>query len=216
MDALDRVAGPARDLLRRVDGSLLASGAPAEHRIWPLLRRVGALPGDVLAAVGGLAPEPVRRTAGELRRLAGEYGARQREIAVPVAWRGAAAEAYAARWADLGAHLATGPAAESLAGRLSATAEYLDDVADWMGSARATLAEALAVVLGSAEAVALHARPDATAAAAVGARVLDAAATAHDEGLEVHARWAGRLDELPYRPATTAAQRPGGTTSVSL
>ena len=217
MDALDRVAGPARDLLRRVDGSLLSSGAPAEHPVWPLLRRVGALPGDVLDAIGGLAPEPLRGAAAELRRLAGEYAARQQEMAVPVTWTGAAAEAYAARWVDLGAHLGSDAVDESLAGRLCATAEYLDEVADWMVSARATLAEALAVVLGSAEAVALHAKPDATAAAAtMGARVLDAAATAHDEGHDVHARWAGRLDELQYRPAAGTTHRPGGTTSVLL
>jgi len=46
MDLLDRVTGPAADLLARVDDGLLAEGAPAGHPIWPLLRRAGALPGD--------------------------------------------------------------------------------------------------------------------------------------------------------------------------
>jgi hypothetical protein len=53
------------------------------------------------------------------------------------------------------------------------------------------------------------------AAAAIGARVLDAAARVYDEGRALDGRWAGRLTELPYRPAADPeAVRVGGTTSV--
>ena len=209
MDLLDRVTGPAADLLARVDDGLLAEGAPAGHPIWPLLRRAGALPGDAVAGIAALRLEPVRGSAAELRQLAGEYTGRA--VDVPADWTGTAATAYAARAADLSGYL------RDSAGRLTATAEYLDDVADWMVWARGTLAEALAVVLGSAEAVLLHGpAPDRAAGATIGVHVLDAVLAVHDEGRARHDRWAGRLDEVAYRPAPGGSLAESGPTTVPL
>ncbi len=222
MDALDRVEAPARDLVARVDDTLAASGAPAGHRIWPLLRRVGALVGDAVAAIVALAPDPLRGCAADLRQLAGEHVRLRATAGEPGNWTGAAAEAYADRWRDLGGFLggSAEPGEESLAGRLAATAGYLDDVADWMTAARLALAEALAAALCSAEAVALRspaAAERSVAAATIGAHVLAVAAGECDRGQAVHDRWAGRLDELPYRAAASSVVRAqGGTTTVSL
>jgi uncharacterized protein YukE len=153
-----------------------------------------------------------------LRALAETYGADRPE---PDGWTGTAARAYAARWADAAAHL------DDLAGRLTATAAYLTETADWTTGARRTLAAALADALGSAEAVRLRGSagtgafgdpgPERIAAAAtIGARVLDAAARAHDAGRALGDRWTGRLDELPYRPpAEVGTTTAGGTTTVT-
>jgi hypothetical protein len=61
MDPFDRLAGPAGDLRRRVGESLAAGGAPEGHPIWPLLRRLRALPGEALAA---LRPAPYALSSG--------------------------------------------------------------------------------------------------------------------------------------------------------
>src|SRR5204863_209632 len=156
----------------------------------------GALPGDAVAGIAALRLEPVRGSAAELRQLAGEYTGRA--VDVPADWTGTAATAYAARAADLSGYL------RDSAGRLTATAEYLDDVADWMVWARGTLAEALAVVLGSAEAVLLHGpAPDRAAGATIGAHVLDPVLAVHDGGRARPDRWAGWLD----RPHSSTCRR---------
>jgi hypothetical protein len=46
---------------------------------------------------------------------------------------------------------------------------------------------------------------DAESAVIVGARILAAAAEAHDAGLALAERWAGRLDEAPYHPPAVGA-----------
>ncbi|WP_213451541.1 hypothetical protein [Rhizomonospora bruguierae] len=175
MDALGRLAAPAGDLFARVDAALIRAGAPEEHPIWPLLRRVGALPGEAVAAVVALRPGGLTRAAAPLRGLAEEYeraattGARAAGQGAPGrgaaghgaggggaigdGWSGAGADAFAGHWSSLAGHLA-GPE-ESLAARLRATAGYAEAVADWMADTRAALAAALAEALGSAEAVAL-------------------------------------------------------------
>jgi hypothetical protein len=212
VDPLDRLAGPVRDLLGRVDGALMATGAPADHPIWALLRRVGALPGEAVAAVADLRPEPLVQAAADLRVIADEYAAVR--VGEPDGWTGPAAEAYAARWRDLARHLG-GEGPDSMAGRLAATAEYLAETAGWIAVARRELARALAAALGSAEALRLRTAADAVAAAAIGARVLAAVAQAQDRGWTLADRWAGRLDELPYRPSTVDAARVAGTTTVA-
>jgi hypothetical protein len=228
MDGLERILAPGRELLDRVDAALLAGGAPAGHPIWPLLRRVGALPGDVAGSVAGLQPVVVESAADQLHALAEAYSRRHAAVGGPEEWTGAAAEAFGARWGQLGAYLGADADADeaSLSGRLAASAAYLEDVASWMRSARAAMAVALATVLGSAEALQLRAgrsvagslSADAlVAAAAIGVRILDAAASSCDDGAVVAGRWAAGLGELAYWPVVEAGGlRPGESTTVSL
>jgi hypothetical protein len=225
MDLLDRVYPVARELLDRVDATLLAGGAPADHPIWPLLRRLGALPGEAVAHLAGVAPDALTGTGDTLRQHADGYRHRVEDVPMPAGWRGPAADAYAVSWSGLSAHLAGG-GPDTLAGRLTDTASYLDDVSAWLGRARRALAGTVAECLGSAEAVTLHAAPgDPTgawfsgggagsgapspgavtlAAATIGAHLLATAAEVLDDGRTVHDRWSGRLDELSYRPPVPA------------
>src|SRR5262249_34949217 len=129
MDALDRVADAGRDLLARVDAALLAGGAPSEDPIWPLLRRVGALPGDALHFAAGLDPEPMTATASELRACSRAFAERREDLAAHVAaehWTGAGADAFTATWRALADHIGAGvaPDEDSLSGRLLAQASY--------------------------------------------------------------------------------------------
>jgi hypothetical protein len=243
MDALDRLAGSADGLLTRVDGTLGRSGAPGAHPIWPLLRRVGALPGAAVLAVSGLRSAPLEAAAPSLRRLALEYAdasavvavtrptdagrgrARDRigvladDGALPAAgagagagWEGAAAEAFTEQWIALSAYVAG--VGESLSARLEATAAHADSVAAWMARTRDAVAEALARVLVSAEAVAVvtggpaadgwiarDAAPAAVRACAdIGAAVLAPIARACQQVGDLAEGWTPRLAELPYRP----------------
>jgi len=220
-DALDRLAAPGADLLDRVDRVLVTHGLPTDHPIIDLLRRLGALPTDAFRAISGLRPAPLRAAATELRRTADGY-ARQRDLlATPVEWTGVAGEQFAVYRAGLVGHLGeTGETGgPGLVGRLYATAGYLDDVADWADRSRLDMARALADVLGSAEALRLCAATsvnnESTDAAAVGSRVLSAAAGAHASGLAIAERWAGALDEVPYQ-LPTAGSTAAGETSLTL
>lgn len=218
-DALDRLATPAAELLSRVDQLLAAAGAPATHAIWPLLRRLRALPGDTVAAVVALRPEPFAAGGDSLRGLLPGYVAAQAELTAEVDWQGAAGTAFEAHRNSLAAQLAEGP--QSVHGRVTAAAEYASALADWVSRTRLTLARTLAEVLGSAEAVsvvsalvstatpAVPARPAVPAppalpaqraAAEIGARVLASVVAAYDEAEELLARWRPVLAEVPYRP----------------
>jgi hypothetical protein len=240
MDLLDRVYPVARELLDRVDATLLAGGAPADHPIWPLLRRLRALPGEVVAHLAGVAPDGLTAPGDAMRQQATGYQHRADEVPMPAAWRGPAADAYAAAWSGLSAHLA-GSGPDTLAGRLTSTADYLDDVSGWLGRSRRALAGTVAECLGSAEAVTLRSLPTvapvaadltaawfaaggagsgatspsaaARAAATIGAHLLQTAADLVDDGHSVHDRWAGRLGELTYRPPAPA---PASTTHLQL
>ena len=203
MDLLDRVHPIARGLLGRVDATLLSSGAPADHPVWPLLRRLGALPGEVVERLAEIGPEALGAAAGPLRDRADGYLSWASSVPALAAWRGPAAEGFAARWSTLSRHLAGDE--ETMAGRLVDTARYLEDVAAWLGRARRELAGALAECLGSAEAATLHAgsaepaagaRGAAVAAATLGAHVLAAAGEVLDDGQRTLDAWHGRLDEL--------------------
>lgn len=246
MDALDRIVVPAQDLLERVDSALLSGGAPAGHPVWPLLRRVGALPSDAVAAISALEPAPLRATAERLREAADGYARPHADIDQQEQWSGPAAEVFTAHWRDLSVFLSASGEL-GLAGRLQATAAYYDEVADWMTESRLALAEALATVLGSAEAVRLPGPGQAASdpswlssaqwgspqsglaecgnvhsestgsAAAIAARVLGVVAGAIDDGHDVRERWAARLGELPFRMgAGFGAAGSGGTTTVEL
>src|SRR5690348_2260003 len=121
-DVLDRLAGPAGELLARVDDILVARGLPAGHPIVDLLRRLGALPADAAHAISAQRSAPLRAAGSELRRHADGYGA----LHADNDWRGTAAERFAAQRSAAAAHLA------GSAERIRDTADYLDDVADWI------------------------------------------------------------------------------------
>lgn len=227
MDALDVVLGPGRDLLGRVDATLTAAGAPAESPLWALMRRTRALPGDALEFVAGLDPVPMEAAAEELRSRAAEFTDERSavdRVAADRPWEGSGADAFAAVWRSLADHIGdTVDGGEpTLAGRLAALASYVDGVADWSGTLRGRLAMAVADALASAEALVLKTAPPdstaaATAAAAVGARVLGAVAEALREGHDLHDAWTPSLAELTYRGAVPAGP-PGfsGATRVDL
>lgn len=234
-DPLDRVAAPATDLLGRVDAALLAGGAPAGHPVWPLLRRVGALPGDAFAELLGLRPAALHACAAELRGHARSYLRVHAGLGAAQPWSGPAGRGYAARWAALHGHLgeSVDPAEESLAGRLGATAAYLDELADWMRAARVGVARAVADALGSAQAVELrvgrasggagHGRAaavpagaDGVAAAVIAAHVLGAVLRALEEGDAVARRHRDHLAELEFRePAGRAGDHHGESVEVT-
>ncbi|HEY2668866.1 MAG TPA: hypothetical protein VGJ07_00670 [Rugosimonospora sp.] len=167
MDLLDRTYPVARDLLDRIDATLIAAGAPPDHPILPLLRRLGALPGDVAAQLAAVVPDPLTAAAEAVRRQAEGYETGLASVPMPAAWRGPAAEGFAAQWSTVSGHLAGDPA--SMAGRLEATASYLDDTVAWLVRGRRALAGTLAECLGSAEAATLRtARPAGAAGGMVG------------------------------------------------
>jgi hypothetical protein len=60
MDALARVEPVARPLLREVDVALATLGAPADHPVWPLLRRLGVTPADAVAFFAEARPDAIR------------------------------------------------------------------------------------------------------------------------------------------------------------
>ncbi|HEY3011068.1 MAG TPA: hypothetical protein VGJ63_23850 [Micromonosporaceae bacterium] len=233
MDALDRLTGPANDLLVLVDRALARSGAPDAHPVWPLLRRVGALPGAAVSAIADLRPAPLAAAVPSLRTLAQGYADASAAVTVggSVAaarsgvsglavdsdgWQGGAAEVFAARWSALSAHLVGG--VDSMYARLEATAAYADSIASWMSRTRGAVAETLARVLTSAEAVAMVTDPTgarrsgaespapesptrraAPAHAEIAAAVLEPIAHAGEEASELTERWSPRLVELAYR-----------------
>jgi len=232
MDLLDRVHPVAQELLGQIDATLLSGGAPADHPIWPLLRRVGALPGEVVAHLAGVAPDELTAASDAMHRQADGYRQRADAVPMPAAWTGPAADAYATAWSGLSAHLA-GSGPDTLAGRLTDTAAYLDDVRAWLARGRRALAGTVAECLGSAEAVTLRSASStadwlagrgtgsgvpsptaaARAAATLGAHLLQTAAEIVDDGRLLHDRWAGRLGELTYRPPTAA---PAGSSHLRL
>jgi len=220
MDPLDRLIHPASDLLSRVDDVLAEVGAPDGHRIWPLLRRLEMLPGDVLTAVAALRAAPFEAAAGRLRSRSGGYEQAQAAL-TGTGWEGAGAEAYERARHALHAHLAGGP--DSLTGRLGATASYLEAVAGWAAASRLTLARTVAEVLASAEAVAVVTGGAggvtggaAGPAAEIGARVLAVGVAAADRADELVRRWDPQLAPVDFRPPDGVAGRFDGVTRIAL
>jgi hypothetical protein len=169
MDSLARLAPVAMPLLRDVDAALATLGSPPAHPIWRLLGSVGMTPADLVAFAADLEPGRLRAAGAALRQEERTYS----QLLVPVApsWSGAAARNYATTAAALRDHL------ERLMERLRATASYVEDLAERQQGLRDALAQALAAVIASHEAVALrthraHADPAAlTAAAAAAAEI---------------------------------------------
>lgn len=210
MDALDQLAGSATALLDRVDTALARSGAPGGHPIWPLLRRLGALPGAATSTIAGLRPAPLAAAGPSLRGLMQVYEERGETIADSGSWEGAGAEVFGAHRAALSAHLA------EMSGKLAAIEGYSAAVAEWIEESRAGLARELAAVLGSREAVTVTVEPlgvpAAVAAADIGARVLGAVDVAYERAEALLHRWEPELAELPYRPPETGPVGFGPTT----
>lgn len=201
MDLLDRVHPVAAPLLGKVDATLVASGAPAAHPIWPLLRRLGALPGELVAAFAQTPSDTLTGAADTVHGQVPVY--RADTVPMPAAWQGAAADAYGASWSGLSGHLGV------MADRLADTATYLDEVSAWRVRARRALAGTVAECLGSAETVALTGSGDVGAAATIGAHILATAAEILDDGRALYERWSDRLGEVLYRPpAATRAGSP--------
>jgi hypothetical protein len=230
MDPLDRLARPAADLLGRVDDLITGGGAPADHRIWPLLRQLRVLPGQAVGAICELRPAPLAAAGTAARGLLGEYDHTGAALRGDLPWRGAGAAAFAAHREALAAHL-DGPG-ESLVGRLTATAGLADAVADWIVRTRLGLARTLAAALGSVEAVTLvtgdagrasdvgsgsDPAPGVAAAAELGARVLGTVAAAYEEAEALARGWPAAPTELTYRPAAPTGGLPlDGTTRLAL
>src|SRR3954470_12420595 len=72
-DALDRLAEPGDDLLRRVDALLSAAGIAPGGPVEPMLLRVGALPSDVLAYGLRLDVGALRASVAELRAVGDRF-----------------------------------------------------------------------------------------------------------------------------------------------
>lgn len=220
MDVLDRIAEPARDLLGRVDAVLTEVGVPADPELRTLLTRLAGLPGAVAESVLALRPGALVEVGVALRDAAAGYDLAVASLSPAVAgssWEGAGAAAFAARWRALAAHLGSGTDPDTMAGRLSALASYLDEVTDWMVDTRDSLAAALVTALGSAEALRLRQESgptaglgdgsfgpagtpgSATAAARIGRLVLATVDASVRSGEALADRWASRLAGLAYR-----------------
>lgn len=234
MDILDRVATAGQELLGSVDATLLSIGAPADHAIWPMLRRVGALPGDVFESFCAMRAAPLLGAAAEFRRRAEVYADEGADLAVAITatvWDGDSAGEFTTRWRAITEHLGTSPVPteESMVGRLAATASYLSDVAAWMTRARWSMACTAAECLGSLEAVHLRTSggaasvrslgPDGlviVSAATIGALVLKSALREMDDAETVADGWAPRLADLPFRSGNEPGARFGGSTRVAI
>ncbi|WBB77909.1 hypothetical protein O7606_16745 [Micromonospora sp. WMMD882] len=224
MDRLDRLAEPGLDLLRRVD-TLLAAGVPEAHRVWPLLRRTQALPGEAVRGFLDLHPTPLADAGHATRQLVPTYDEVCAALIDQRVWSGPAAAAYGEARTTLLRYLDEGP--ESLVGRLDSTAGYADALADWVDRTRLALARTLADVLGSTEAVTVVAAtmprlggPPAgasagpLAAAEIAARVLAVLSAAYDGAETLLRQWAPSLAESPWRPRPGSSGTPSGVTRV--
>lgn len=211
MDALDRLAEPGLDLLRRVD-TLLAAGASDGHRVWPLLRRMQVLPGEAVRSFIDLHPAPLADAGHAVRRLVRSYDEVSTTLTDPVLWSGPAASAYGQARSALLHHLDAGP--ESLVGRLESTAGYADALGAWVEGSRLALARALAEVIRSSEAVAVVAAtsvsvgsstrgssavPGGVEAAEIAARVLAVLCVAYDGAETLLREWGPSLAEARWR-----------------
>jgi hypothetical protein len=205
MDALDRLAPVARQLLAEVDSTLATLGAPATHPVWRALGSVAATPAAVVRSVAELRPALLRAAATGLREQAQSYA--QASAPTDQYWAGAAATHFAATASALREHLA-GDRPESLAGRLRDQASCLDNLADWQQALRDDVARALGTVISSRQAATLRSPPvrgggpDALAAVLAAAdiavvllAVVEDAVVAGREVLRTIP-----ADELPFQP----------------
>jgi hypothetical protein len=215
MDALDRLAEPASDLLARVDDTLARAGAPAGHPVWPLVLRLRALPGAAAGAFAAARTAPLASASTVLRTLIREYEETGAALTVGTDWRGAGAEAFAGQWLAMRAHL-DGGAPHDLVSRLRRTVSYVDALVDWLAQSRDAVARTLARVLASAEAVSVWTESAPEAAAEIAVDVLGALAEVHDRGAALRDEFGADLGELIYRAPAPGGPSAGSTTVVPL
>lgn len=209
-DQLDQLIAVADPLLRRVDDRLATVGAPGGHEVWAELRRVRLLPGDAVRAVAALRPAAILDSAAELRADARAYADLADALPSPGEWSGAAADAYEQARRRTAERLNGGP--DSLGRRMEATADLAEALTEWMSRARAELAEALAAVCLTTEALTLsghssgsgHApglggspSEEAAAAAAIGAVLLRVIADSYDRADPLLDGYTGLQNALP-------------------
>jgi len=217
MDALDKIAAPAADLLQRVDTALGRHGAPPGHQVWPLLRWVGSLPGPAVQAVVGL--RPMRLPGDEVRALTDRLVEAVSVVdRVGVHWEGDAGEAYFGQWSAHRRHIVDPDT--SLGARLDDFGAYLDDVEGWIAESRVSLAMRLALVMKSAEAISIVTGLDpievGLSAATIGALVLEEIEEICRAGEELRDTWESRLAALPFRAGPDFGPATGGITHVDL
>ena len=160
-ESLDTMAPVARDLLHRVDLTLTQLGAPPDHPVLSLLRRLRVLPGQALDFALSASPQALVDAAAQLRQIRASYDS---EVATPLdrvmaelGWSSAGQAAFTARWRSLMDHLAGQEGGrDSMAGRLLETAAYAESVAGWFSHLRYAICEALIPALSSEEAVVLR------------------------------------------------------------
>jgi hypothetical protein len=230
MDALARLAPVAWPLLRDVDSALATLGAPADHPVWGLLRRIRTTPADAVGFFADLGPETLRAAAATLLEQATTYDAAAIPLTLP--WEGSAADFYTVSATALSRHL-RGDETEPLAGRLRAMGSHVDGVADWRQRSRDDMARVVASALTSSQAVTVrscqalgrglaevmrHADSGVeltravASAADIGAAVLGVAEDAVVAARNLHQDAAAGHSELTYRaPAQSDPVRYDGT-----
>jgi hypothetical protein len=213
MDALDRVHLTAADLLDRVD-TALAGGAPAGHRVWPLLRWIRLLPGPAVRCVVEL--RSYESPAVELSVLSDAVAEAAEPLAAPVTWEGSAGAAVQAMRSAQLDHL-TGTD-ESVAVRIADFSSYLEEIGFWIAESRVSLAMRLATALQSEAAITLLTSHDplqvGLAAADIGAEVLAEVEEILREGERLEEDWSARLEAL--RPPARPTDLPGPSTNLRL
>ncbi len=117
-DLLDRVAEPGLDLLHRVDAALASAGAPADDPVWPLLRRAGALPGEILSHLLGADPAALPVAGDDVRAESVALSRAVDAVPGPAGWRGHAADEFAAQWSAAAGQV------DRITERLTATADH--------------------------------------------------------------------------------------------
>jgi hypothetical protein len=199
---------------------------------------VAALPSEVLRFALQLDPEALRTSAADLRATATRFTDLPAHLTSDLTWEGPAAESFAATWTPLTAHIGTSTDPATLTGRLESTAAYTEAMATWAETFRHEVAEAIARVATSSEAVTLLTTPQpaapppsdgepktpapttpaATAAAArIATRVLQTAADGLDSANAMEYRWVAPLSELDYRrPEAAPATSTTSVTRVNL
>ncbi|GAA2510131.1 hypothetical protein [Pilimelia columellifera] len=197
MDALDLVLEAAWPMLHKVESVIRHAGVPAGHAVGPLLRELGALPVDAVAAVVALRPGALASARRDLGPLGEAYAATHHAVSCSPTWSGPAAQAYAHRAGALATQIDDGAAA-----RMGDTVAYGEAIAAWMVTARTELARTLGRVIGSAQAVTLtgNAGPDldvVSAAADIAAEVLGALAAVYDDGQRLIEAWGRRVEYAP-------------------
>lgn len=197
MDSLATLHVEASPLLGRVDATLAQCGAPADHAIWPLLRRRGLLPGDAVTNVVAWSAEPLRERAQLMRLHCGRCVRVDGLLRGSSGWEGAAGTTFDARVeATCREHDVLAHNAQTLAG-------YLEELADWIARGRMRLAHALATVLTSAQSVTLKTQAGpaqvtaairAQASADIGAEVLGEVDLFWVGAVELSHSWSSRLE----------------------